>query len=102
MADKNVAERVAQQQRQIRELEEQVQTLNSRLSVATPGAARELHKERKVVFEALAGLDRTQLVATQRIVREKETLQQKTEMILKYVLRDMTPQEVLSLVGEPV
>jgi hypothetical protein len=41
-------------------------------------------------------------VATQRIVREKETLQQKTEMILKYVLLDMTPQEVLSLVGEPV
>ena len=41
-------------------------------------------------------------MATQRIAREKETIQQKTEMILKYVLRDMTPQEVLSLVGEPV
>ena len=41
-------------------------------------------------------------MATQRIAREKETIQQKTELILKYVLRDMTPQEVLSLVGEPV
>ena len=102
VGDKSVADRVAQQQQQIRELEEQVQTLNSRLSVATPGAASELRKERTVVFENIAGLDRMQLVATQRIAREKETIQQKTENILKYVLRDMTPQEVLSLVGEPV
>jgi len=102
VGDKSVADRVAQQQQQIRELEEQVQTLNSRLSVATPGAASELRKERTVVFENIAGLDRMQLVATQRISREKETIQQKTKMILKYVLHDMTPQEVLSLVGEPV
>ena len=102
VADTSVAERVAQQQEQIHELEEQVQTLTSRLSVATPGAASELRKERTVVFESIAELDRIQLVATQRIAREKETIQQKTENILKYVLRDMTPQEVLSLVGEPV
>ena len=102
VADKSLADRVAQHQQQIRELEEQVQTLNSRLSVATPGAASELRKERTVVFENIAGLDHIQLVATRRIAREKETIQEKTEMILKYVLRDMTPQEVLSLVGEPV
>ena len=102
VADKNLADRVAQQQQQIRGLEEQVQSLNSHLSIATSGAASELRKERKVVFENIAGLDRVQLVATQRIAREKETIQQKTEMILKYVFRDMTPQEVLSLVGEPV
>jgi hypothetical protein len=54
------------------------------------------------VFENIVGLDRIQLVATERIAREQETIQQKTESILKYVLRDMTPQEVLSLVGEPV
>jgi hypothetical protein len=102
VADKNLADRVAQQQQQARELEEQVQTLNSRLSVATPATASELRKERTVVLENIVGLDRIQLVATERIAREKETIQQKTEMILKYVLRDMTPQEVLSLVGEPV
>jgi hypothetical protein len=102
VADKNLADRVAQQQQQVRELEGQVQTLNARLSVATSGTASELRKERTVVFENIAGVDRIQLVATQRIAREKETIQQKTEMILKYVLRDMTPQEVLSLVGEPV
>ncbi len=102
VADKNLADRVAQQQQQIREREEQVQTLNSRLSIAIPGAASELRKERTVVFENIAGLDRIQLTATGRIAREQETIQQKTEMILKYVLRDMTPQEVLSLVGEPV
>ncbi|TKS60238.1 MAG: hypothetical protein EWM73_03155 [Nitrospira sp.] len=102
VADKNLADRVVQQQQQIRELEEQVQTLNSRLSIATSGTASELRKERNVVFENIAWLDRIQLVATQRIAREQETIQQKTEMILKYVLRDMTPQEVLSLVGEPV
>jgi len=102
VADRNLADRVAQQQQQIHDLEERVQTLNSRLSVATPGTASELRKERKVVLENIAGLDRIQLVAVQRIAREKETIQQKTEMILKYVLRDMTPQEVLSLVGEPV
>jgi hypothetical protein len=102
VADKSLADRVTQQQQQTRELEEQVQTLNSRLSVATSGTASELRKERKVVFENIAGLDHIQLVATQRIAREKETIQQKTEMILKYVLRDMTPQEVLSLVGEPL
>jgi hypothetical protein len=102
VADKNLADRVAQQHQQILELEEQVQTLNSRLSVAPSGTASALRKERNVVFENIAGLDRIQLVATQRIAREQETIQQKTEMILKYVLRDMTPQEVLSLVGEPV
>lgn len=91
VANNNLAERVVQQQQQIHELEGQVQTLNSRLSVATPGAASELRKERTVVFENIAGLDRLQLEATQRIAREKETIQQKTEMILKYVLRDMTP-----------
>ena len=102
VADKSLADRVTQQQQQVRELEGQVQRLNSSLSVATSGTASELRKERTVVFENIAGLDRTQLVATERIAREKETIQQKTENILKYVLRDMTPQEVLSLVGEPV
>jgi hypothetical protein len=102
VADKSLADRVAQQQQQIQELEGQVQTLNSRLSVATPGAASELRKERMAVFENIMGLDHIQLVATQRIAHEQETIQQKTEMILKYILRDMTPQEVLSLVGEPV
>jgi hypothetical protein len=102
VADKSVADRVALQQQQIRELEGQVETLNSRLSVATSGTASELRKERTVVFEHIAGVDRLQLVATERIAREKETIQQKTKNILKYVLRDMTPQEVLSLVGEPV
>jgi hypothetical protein len=102
VADKNITARVAEQHRQIRELEGQVQTLNSRLSVAIPGAASELRKERNVVLETIAGLDQIQLVAIQRIAREKETIQQKTEMILKYVNRNMTSQEVLSLVGEPV
>ena len=102
VADKNLADRVAQQQQQIRELEGQVQTLNSRVSIATPGATSALRKERTVVFESIAELDRIQLVVTQRIAREKETIHQKTENILKYVLRDMTPQEVVSLVGEPV
>jgi hypothetical protein len=102
VADKSLADRVVQQQQQIRELEGQVQTLNSRLSVATSGAASALRKERTVVFENIVGLDHIQLVAAERIAHEKETIQRKTEMILKYVLRDMTPQEVLSLVGEPV
>ena len=102
VADKSLADSVTQQQQQIRELEEEVQTLNSGLSVATPGAASELRKERTVMFENIPGLDRIQLVTTQRIAREQETIQQNTEMILKHVLRDMTPQEVLSLVAEPV
>ena len=102
VADKNLADRVAQQQQQIRELEGQVQTLNSRLSIAPSGTTSELRKERTVVFENIAGLDRIQLVATGRIVREQETIQQKTKNILKYILRDMTPQEVVSLMGEPV
>jgi hypothetical protein len=42
VADKNLADRVTQQQQQMLELEGQVQTLNSRLSVASPGAASEL------------------------------------------------------------
>ena len=93
---------MAQQQQEIHELEGQVQTLNSRLSVATTGMASELRKERTVVLKNIVGLDRLQLVATERIAREQETIQQKTKNILKYVLRDMTPQEVVSLVGEPV
>jgi hypothetical protein len=102
VADKNLADRVAQQQQQILELERQVQTLSSRHNVATSSTVSALRIDRNVVFENIAEVDRVQLVATQRIAHEKETIQQKTERILKYVLRDMTPQEVLSLVGEPV
>lgn len=102
VADKSLADRVGQQQQQIRELEGQVQTLNSRLSVAATGSASELRKERTVVFENIAELDRIQLIAAQRITREKETIEQKTKIILKYVLRGMTEKEVLALAGEPV
>ncbi len=97
VADRSLGERVAEQQQQIRELEGQVQTLNSRVNVATPGAASELRKDRMVVFENIAELDRVQLVAAQRIAREKESIRQKTEIIMKYVMRNMTPVEVLSL-----
>ena len=102
VADKNLADRVAQQQQQIRDLEAQVQTLNFRVSVATPGAASELRKERTVVFENIAELEHIKLAASRRIDSERESIRQKTEIILKYVLRRMTPQEVRNLVGEPV
>jgi hypothetical protein len=102
VADQSVADRVAQQQQQIREREGQVETLSSRLRVAPPGAASALRKERTVVLESIGGLDRIQLVATERIAHEQERIRQTTENILKYVRRDMTPPEVLSLVGEPV
>ena len=101
VADRSLADRVAQQQQQIRQLDEQLQTLNSRLSAVPMNSAGELRKERTVVFDNMAELDRIKLVATQRIADEREKMRQTTELILKYVVLGMTMDEVRKLVGEP-
>ena len=50
VADKSLQGKIEGQQQQIRQLEQQVQTLNSRLSVAPVSSTGELRKERNIIF----------------------------------------------------
>jgi hypothetical protein len=101
VADRSLADRVAHQQQQIRQLDEHLQTLNFRLSDAPINSASELRKERTVVFDNMAELDHIRLSAKQRIANEQDRIRQTSEFILKYGIRGMTPGEVRKLVGEP-
>lgn len=94
VADKSLQERITAQQQQIQELEQQVQKLNSSLSVAPVGSSRELRKERTVVFGNIQELENIKIAAAQRITA-------KTDIIRRYIIKNMTAEEVLRILGQP-
>jgi hypothetical protein len=94
VADKSLQERITAQQQQIQQLEQQVQTLNSRLSVAPMSSARELRKERTVVFGNIQELEKIKIEAVQRITA-------KTDIIRRYIIKNMTVEEVVRILGQP-
>lgn len=83
VADKGLQDRIAGQQQQIRQLEQQVQALNSRLSVAPVSSSGELRKERTVVFGNIEELESKKLAAANVIT-------EKTEIVRRYILTRMT------------
>ena len=101
IADKGLQDRIAKQERQVRQLDEQVQSLNSRLSGAPVSSTGEFRKERTVMLENIAELDRVAMVARERMSDENESIRQKTRIILKYVENGMTSDEVIKLLGQP-
>jgi len=94
VADKSLQERITAQQQQIQKLEQQVQTLNSRLSVAPVHSFGELRKERTVVFGKIQELENIKLAAAQRITA-------KTDLIRQYIIKNMTTEEVVRILGQP-
>lgn len=94
IADKSLQGKIEGQQQQIKQLEQQVQALNSRLSVAPVSSSGELRKERNVVFGNLEELENKKLAAANAIT-------EKTEIIHRYILVRMTQKEVQGILGNP-
>lgn len=101
VADKSLQGRIAGQQQQIQQLEQQVQTLSSRLNVAPISSSGELRKERNVVFGNIEELENKKLAAMERIINENERIKRNTENIKKYIVRGMTQSEVEGILGKP-
>jgi hypothetical protein len=64
VADKSLQGKIEGQQQQIRQLAQQVQTLNSRLSVAPDTSTGALRKERNIAFGNIEELDSKKLAAS--------------------------------------
>jgi hypothetical protein len=94
IADKGMQDRIAGQQQQIKQLEQQVQALNSRLSVAPISSTGELRKERNIVFGNIEELENKKIAAVRAIT-------EKTELIQRYIVPRMTMKEVQGIVGSP-
>lgn len=94
VADKSLQERITAQQQQIQQLEQQVQALNSRLSVAPVSSTGELRKERTVVFGNIRELENIKIEAIQRITA-------KTDIIRRYIIKNMNVEEVVRILGQP-
>lgn len=92
--DKTLQGRIGAQQQQIRQLENQVRQLNERVNIAPASSAGELRKERNVVFGNLQELENKKLAAIRVIV-------EKTELVRKYVVPNMTMKEVENILGTP-
>lgn len=93
VADESLQGKIEGQQQQIRQLEQQVQALNSRLSVAPVSSTGELRKERTVVFGNIEELEKKKLAAANAIT-------EKTPIIRRYILARMTKQEVEDILGK--
>ena len=94
IADKGLQDRITEQQQRIRQLEQQVQALNSRLNVAPYSSSSELRKERNVVFGNIEEIENKKLAAANAIT-------EKTEIIRRYILARMTKKEVEGILGSP-
>lgn|SRR5512146_324055 len=94
ISDKSLQGKIEGQQQQIKQLEQQVQALNSRLSVAPVSSTGELRKERNVVFGNIEELENKKLAAANAIT-------EKTQVIRRYILARMTKKEVESILGNP-
>ena len=93
-ADKNLQNRISEQQQQIRRLEEKVLQLNEHVNAASVSSAGELRKERNVVFGNLQELENKKLAAIKAIA-------EKTEIIRRYIVKGMTFGEVHDILGSP-
>ena len=94
LEDRSLQDRIVAQQRQIGQLQQQVRQLNERLNVAPTNASGELRKERNVVFGNLQELENKKLAAVRAIT-------EKTEIIRKYIVRNMTRKEAQDILGNP-
>lgn len=94
VADKGLQGKIEGQQQQIRQLEQQVQALNSRLSVTPINSTGELRKERNVVFGNIEQLENKKLTAIRAI-------SEKSELVRQYIVRNMSHKEVEDILGRP-
>ncbi len=94
IADKGLQGKIEAQQQQIRQLEQQVQALNTRLSVASVTSTVDLRKERTIVFENIQVLENKKLAAIRAI-------NEKSQLVREYIVRNMSHKEVEDMLGKP-
>lgn len=94
VADKGLQQKIAAQQQQLKQLEEQVRTLNTKLSTAPVNSSIELRKERDVVLGDIQDLENKKLAAIQ-------VIEDQTEKVKKYIVPNMTIKEVVDILGSP-
>lgn len=92
--DKGLQDRLDAQHQQLQQLEERVRQLNARVVASPVDSAGTLRKERNVVFGDIQELENKKLAAIQAI-------DDKTSIIRKYIVRNMTQKEVREIAGQP-
>lgn len=100
--DKDLQEKVVQQQNQLRTMEEQVRQLNSKLSDISRDASLPLRKERNVVIGNIEELENKKLAAVQRIAEEERKIAEASEKIRNFIVMKMTKKEVDDILGPPL
>jgi hypothetical protein len=94
VADRGLQEKISAQQQQLKQLEEQMQALNTKLGAAQANSSTELRKKRNVVLGNIQELENKKFAAIQVI----EDLTGKVE---KYIVPGMTMKEVKDILGKP-
>lgn len=100
--DKDLQEKIVQQQNQLRTMEEQVRQLNSKLSDISRDASLPLRKERNVVIGNIEELENKKLAAVQRIAEEERKIAEASEKIRNFIVMKMTKKEVDDILGPPL
>lgn len=100
--DKDLQEKIAYQQNQLRDMEEQVRQMNSRLSDVSREKSLPLRKERNVVIGNIEELENKKLAAVQRIAEEERKVAEASEKIRNFIVMKMTKKEVDDILGPPL
>lgn len=102
IADKSLQSRLADQQKQILKLEQQVREMGARLNMTPSTSALELRKERTVVLDDLRSLEQMKMSAINRLQDEEARRRATIRKIVDYIVKGMTEREVLNILGQPI
>lgn len=88
--DKIFASTIRKQEMQLQELENKIRKLQQNLSSNDFNKTSNIRKERKAVFDKIDELEKI-----------KSEIESKTNLAIENIVVGMTPQEVISIVGDP-
>ncbi|TAJ31749.1 MAG: hypothetical protein EPO64_02210 [Nitrospirae bacterium] len=102
--DTSLRQQVEKQRQELQQLEEQARQLSARLNLAPAGSGTEIRKERNTVLTEIHNLEHkmTGAVNLRRIEDERERQTRTMVKIRTYILRGMTADEVLQIMGPPL
>lgn len=100
--DKQLQDKVARQQDQLRELEAQLRRLSVKLNAAPMDSSAELKKERNILIGDIDELEKKKMAASRRIAEEEDKARELTEKIKGFILLKMTKKEVDEILGSPL
>lgn len=100
-SDGNLQKQIDEQQKKLQQLEEAIKRTNTGIASATPDQARDLRKERNVVFADIEDLEKIRMVAKERLVEEGNVECEIAKKMQRYVIEGMTKSEVSKILGNP-